>query len=215
MDTIDHRKELANALTHGVPLVLYLVAIPLMMSVAAKSGDWANMLSAGIFGFGLLMVFASSTIYHSVPMPFTKHILRIFDHSSIFLLIGGSYTVFVQQCFSADFSFYFLLVFWSIILGGILFKVFFTGKYNIISTFFYVALGLISVFIIKPIWENAPSSVMALIVIGGTFYLSGVPFYLWKKYTYHHAVWHIFVFLGSFSHYIAAMLLLQVAGVQK
>lgn len=123
------------------------------------------------------------------------------DHISIYFLIGGSYTPLVAK-FVPN-SLQFLLILWVSIAIGVVFKLFFTGKYDFVSTLSYLALGWMALLIIEPLYHNAPEKVLLQIIAGGVSYSTGVIFYVWKRYMYHHAIWHLFVLVGSFFHFLA------------
>ena len=203
---LDHLKhELANSVTHGVGVVFFMIAIPVLMAYCVRYSTRDYTVCAGIFGFGLMITYLSSTLYHSFHHAETKRIMRIFDHVSIFLLIGASYTPIVYHYLPADFSIPFLIVLWIIVGIGSVFKIFFTGRFRLASTFAYAGLGLMSLFILKPISTNMSAMTEILLVAGGLSYALGVPFYIFKKLKYNHAIWHVFVFGGSVLHYFVVL----------
>jgi len=203
MTEIDYKKELANALTHGVGIVFFLVAVPILVAYASLKANISEIIAVGVYGFGLLMVYFSSTIYHSIQSPHTKHILRIFDHSSIYLLIGGSCTPFATKFMISENARGFLLVFWALIAVGIILKIFYTGKFRVFSALIYVALSWIAFWLLSPLAEKFSHFTLVMLLVGGLSYMIGVVFYIWKKLMYHHAIWHLFVFGGSLAHYLA------------
>ena len=197
------QEEIANALTHGLGIVFCLVAIPVMVICAMQTSNAAMVWAVGIFGFGMLMVYSSSTLYHYAKNAETKRVLRIWDHISIFILIAGSYTPMVIKYTDFKTSVVFLSVMWSIVALGTLMKIFFTGRFNLLSTILYLAMGWMAVFIIKPITANMPPQVFYLVIATGLAYTVGVIFYLWHKLQYHHAIWHLFVLTGTVTHFFA------------
>ncbi|MFN8308911.1 MAG: hemolysin III family protein [Chitinophagales bacterium] len=194
-------KEIANTITHGIGLLFFLIAIPVMLTRYFQQDRFIYTATAMIFGLGLAMVYLSSTLYHGIQHASAKRILQIIDHVSIFLLIGGSYTPIVYHFLPLETAIPFLTVLWVIIAGGIVYKIFFTGRYRILSTLLYLVLGYLSLFVIRPISANMPSGSFNLLVLGGVLYTVGTIFYLWKAPKYNHAVWHVFVLGGSISHY--------------
>ncbi len=203
---LDHLKhELANSVTHGVGVVFFLIAIPVLMAYCVRYSTFDYTICAGIFAFGLMITYLSSTLYHSFHHPETKRVLRIFDHVSIFLLIGASYTPIVYHYMPHDFAIPFLLILWAIVGVGSLFKVFFTGRFRLASTLAYAALGLMSLFILKPLSLTMSPHTEWLLIGGGISYAVGVPFYILKKLKYNHAIWHLFVFGGSVLHYFVVL----------
>lgn len=196
------RQELANTLTHFAGILIFGAMSPFLILKVIKT-DPEKLNYILLFCFGLLMVYSSSTLYHFAKKASIKHKLRIWDHISIYFLIGGSYSPFVAFFLPAPHAQTFLYILWGLIAVGVLFKLFFTGKYDIISTLSYVGLGWMALFIIQPIISNASESVLWLIVAGGLSYTVGVIFYVWKGFTYHHAIWHVFVLAGSIAHFFA------------
>lgn len=195
--------ELANALTHGIPAVLFLAASPLLIVYPLIKSNNVMVFANIIFVFCLLMSYLSSTIYHAITDSDFKQRMRILDHSAIFLLIGGSFTA-VGVAFKGDSDIWtFLAVFWAINFAGIIYKIFFTGKHKFVSTMFYVALAWIGAMFLLPAFKNMPTPIFYLICAGGLSYTVGTIFYMWKNLPYHHAIWHVFVFGGSMTHFIA------------
>lgn len=209
MTEIDYKKELANALTHGLGIVFFLVAIPILIASVSLKGTLTELISVGVYGFGLLMVYFSSTIYHTIQAPHTKHVLRIFDHSSIYLLIGGSCTPFAARFMESADATRFFWIFWSLIAIGIIMKIFYTGKFRVVSALIYVALSWIAFWVLSPISVHFSSFTLSMLLVGGLSYMIGVIFYIWKKLTYHHAIWHVFVFGGSLAHYLAVFTIFE------
>jgi hemolysin III len=197
---VEIKKEIANSITHGIGILFFLVASPMLMYKAYQT-SMVYFISCIIFSIGLIMVYGSSTIYHAIQKEKIKKKLRVLDHISIYMLIGGSYTPFIAKYLTNPKAGTFLMILWSIIALGVLLKFFFTGKYDFISTLSYLALGWMAVFIMRPMTQHMPDNVMWLLIAGGLSYSLGVIFYAWKKFTYHHAVWHCFVLGGSVTHY--------------
>ena len=174
-------EEVANAITHGLGVLFCIIAIPVMVLNALQTSNTSMVWAVAIFGFGMLMVYCASTLYHYAKNVETKRILRIWDHISIFLLIAGSYTPMVIKYTDFKTSVIFLSIMWTIVALGSFMKLYFTGRYNLLSVFAYVAMGSMAVFIIKPIVANMPLPVFYLLLAGGAAYLLGVVFYLWHK----------------------------------
>ena len=197
------RLELANAVSHGIGAAFFMIVVPVLIShTLLLHTSFYYTLCAAIFGFSLVITYLSSTLYHSIQHTEAKRILRIFDHVSIFILIGGSYTPIVYRYMPHDFAFKFLIMMWTIVAGGAIFKIFHTGKYKMVSTLAYVVLGFMVLLIIKPLTADMSPLNFALMLIGGISYTIGVPFYMAKKLKYNHAIWHLFVLVGSIAHYI-------------
>lgn len=199
------RDELANAVTHGIGAVFFLVAVPVLIAYSLMHSSIAYACCATIFGFTLIITYLSSTLYHSVHHTETKRTLRIFDHVSIFLLIAGSYTPVVFHYMPRDFAIPFLIVLWCITGVGCVFKILYTGRFRLASTMVYVVMGFMVLFIIKPLTANMSTTTVVLLVSGGLSYAAGVPFYILKQLKYNHSIWHVFVFAGSVLHYFVVL----------
>lgn len=175
-----------------------------MVLYAAQKSGASTIWGVCIFGFAMFTVYLASTIYHATaPNTEAKRKLRIFDHIGIFLMIGGSYTPLVIKYIDTTTASWFLGTMWLIILLGSILKIYHTGKHVLLEVVIYIALSLMLVFIIKPLVANIPSEIFTYIWAGGLFYGVGVAFYLWKKLSYHHAVWHVFVLAGTVTHFVA------------
>ena len=196
-------EEIANTVTHGLGILFSLIAIPVLIICARQNSTPNIVWAVSVFGFGMLMVYMSSTLYHAVRTHNTKRLLRIWDHISIFLLIAGTYTPMIVKFTNTSTAIIFLSIMWAIVVIGSVMKIFFTGKYKIVSVLLYVALGWMAVFVIRPLAANMPAQVFWWLFAGGMAYMFGVIFYLWKKLQYHHAVWHVFVLTGTVAHFFA------------
>lgn len=197
------KQEVANTLTHLAGILLFGALMPFLIIKGMQHPHRPYLWTLLVFAFGLLMVYSSSTLYHFAKNPQWKKALRVWDHISIYFLIGGTYTPLVVRFLPMEHSNAFLTILWGLIAIGVIFKLFLTGRYKVVSTLSYVGLGWMALFIIKPFMANAPSIVLIYILIGGLCYTFGVVFYLWKRYTYHYAVWHVFVLAGSLTHFMA------------
>lgn len=202
------RQEIANSLSHGVGILFAIIAIPILLSIAAASGNIAGIVGASIYGFSFLFMYTSSTLYHSFQQPNIKKILRTFDHISIYFLIAGSYTPFILIGMLNSTGIILLSILWSIVLLGTIFKIFFVGRFEIVSTTLYLGMGWIAVVVAKPFMEVLSTSTLSLIVAGGLLYTIGVFFYASKKLVYSHAIWHFFVLAASICHFVAVLLAL-------
>ncbi len=197
------REEYANIATHAVGVAFSITALVLMVVYAAKSGDPYLIVAVAIFGATLILLYLMSTLYHSVRHPKVKHVFRVFDHSCIYLLIAGSYTPFTLVTLRGGWGWTLFGLTWGLALCGVVFKVFFTKRFRILSTLMYIALGWLVVIAIGPVVNSVPAGGLAWLVAGGLLYTFGVLFYAWRRLPYHHAVWHLFVMAGSFCHFLA------------
>lgn len=200
------QQELVNSIIHGFGIIFGIISIPILIAFAIKSNNTSGVIGAAIYGFCFLQLFTFSTLYHGFQHPLAKRVFEILDHISIYFLIAGTYTPFLLIYMNNTFGITLLIVLWGLTALGIVFKIFFTGKWNIISTIVYVAMGCILVVGGRTFFTHIPGDVMMMILIGGALYLVGVIFYLWEKYPYNHAVWHFFVLAAAVCHYVAILL---------
>ncbi len=200
------QQELVNSIVHGFGIIFGIVSIPILIAFAIKSNNTPGVIGAAIYGFCFLQLFTFSTLYHGFQHAQAKRIFEILDHISIYFLISGTYTPFLLIYMNNAFGITLLAVLWGLTALGIIFKIFFTGKWDIISTFVYIAMGCIMIVGGRTFFETIPAEVLTMILIGGALYLLGVIFYLWKKYPYNHAVWHFFVLAAAVCHYVAILL---------
>lgn len=204
IDEFTPRQELANIIIHVLGIIFGITAIPFLINMA-KSAGTGYLISISIYVFCFLMVFLSSTLYHSVRRYKLKMLFKKFDRISIYFLIAGTYTAIIRF-YLFDFTGITLLsVLWSLVLAGIFFEVFFPGKFNIYSVIFYLVMGLIFVFVPQHFFASMPPVVILLVLTGVALYCFGVIFYVWQKWPYHHAIWHFFVLGGGVCHFIAIL----------
>jgi hemolysin III len=199
-------EELANAITHGIGAVLAVVGTVFLILLAVWSGDWWRILSVTIYGFSMVLLYTASTLYHSFMRPHIKRWLRKLDHAAIYLLIAGTYTPFVLIALRQPRGIALLVAVWIMALSGIIFKLFYTGRYDRISTLFYVGMGWSALWMIGDLMEVLPPPGLVWMVAGGLSYTGGVVFYLWQRLPFNHAIWHLFVLGGTVCHYVAVLL---------
>ena len=197
-------EEVANTITHGLGLLLSLVGVPLLI-LGAWAQEEGPLVEVSIFGATLVLTYLASTLYHLVRRPVWKRVLRVLDHVCIYLLIAGTYTPFVLAFFSEGTMLTLLYVIWGLALAGTVFKIFFTGRFPILSTGLYVAMGWMSILAIESLIVTLPGGCLMWLLAGGLFYTGGVVFFAWQRLPYNHAVWHVFVLAGSACHYLAVM----------
>ncbi len=198
-------EEIAHAVSHGVGIVASIVGLAVLVGFSVLHGDHWHVVASGIFGGTLIILYTASTLYHSVTHPEAKHVLRIIDHSSIYLLIAGTYTPFLLITFRETFGLPLFVGIWVLAFAGVAFKIFATGKFEKLSAAIYLAMGWIVLLVIKPFLELVPTGGIWLTVLGGVAYTGGVVFFLWDRLPYNHAIWHGFVLLGSILHYFAVL----------
>ncbi len=198
-----HKEERWNILTHGFGFIMSLLAAVLLCIRAGEFEDGRLTLSFIVFALGLILLYAASTFYHSAKDPVWRFRLKVLDHIAIFILIAGTYTPFALITLKGTTGWIIFGVAWGIALTGTVLKLFFTGKYKNLSTLLYVGMGWIIIFAIKPLIENLSSGGLWWLFAGGFFYTLGAVLYSIKKIPYNHALFHLFVLLGSFSHFMA------------
>ena len=206
LSPLEIKKEIANSLTHGLGVLFGLVSIPVLIAIATNAEDVPAIVGTSIFGFSFLMVFACSTIYHSISHPSVKLAMRTMDHISIYFMIAGSYTPFVLIFSYNQVGLVILSILWGLTLVGIIFKIFFVQKFKLVSTLVYVAMGALILVAPQEFRAAIPENTFLMLAVGGAFYIVGVVFYMWEKLTFNHAIWHLFVLAGSICHYVAVLL---------
>ena len=206
-------EEIANSITHGIGAALSVAGLTLLVALAAIYGDVWRVVSFSIYGSSLVLLYLASTLYHSIQHPKVKRVLRIFDHSAIYLLIAGTYTPFTLVSMRGPWGWTLFGVVWGLALLGIAFKTVFIGKYEKWATAAYVLMGWLVVIAFKQMLITVPPGGIVWLVIGGVVYTLGVIFYAWEKLPYNHAIWHLFVLGGSVCHFFA--ILFHVLPVQQ
>lgn len=202
-------EEIANSITHGIGAALATAALTILVVFAALKGDAWRVVSFAIYGASLVIMYTSSTLYHAFTHKGAKRYFRIMDHSSIFLLIAGTYTpITLLPLRDTDWGWTMFGLIWGMAILGILFKTFFYGKLEKLSVVFYVLMGWLAIIAIKPMIANLPTGLLIWIAIGGLFYTLGIIFYAWTKLPYSHSIWHLFVLGGSISHFFGILLYL-------
>ncbi|WP_295336120.1 hemolysin III family protein [Flavobacterium sp.] len=197
------KEELANALTHGLGVLLCLLAMPVVLTLTFDPNDLTTFYAITAFAVGVLLVYSSSTLYHFVQEKKIKNSLKIADHISIYFLIAGTYTPLMIKYLPSSTAFVFLTVMWTVVFLGTLFKIFFIHKLKWFSVIVYLVMGWMIVFVIKPLIQNVPLDVFWWIIGGGLSYTVGVYFYVKSYKLYFHAIWHVFVLLGTILHFVA------------
>lgn len=211
LDIRSPKEEWVNVLTHGLGLLCALGGIPALVRGVQANPDAAHILSAWAFGIGVLLVYTFSTLYHLANHPMVRRFLRIMDHIAIYFLIAGSYTPVILLFVHTKAGYVVLTAIWSLTAIGLVFKLFATHKFRLLSTMVYLGMGWAVIFIIKPVIQLVPAPVLHLILAGGAFYTLGAVVYIFRKIPYYHAVWHLFVIGGSMCHYLAVVRSLELA----
>ncbi|RMH57581.1 MAG: hypothetical protein D6679_06270 [Candidatus Hydrogenedentota bacterium] len=200
--------EIANAITHGLGLLLGIAGTVLLVVRASRSGDPWSIVSGSVFGASLILLYAASTLYHSLPGPRVTRIFRILDHSAIYLLIAGTYTpvLLVSIRSNAALAWSLFGVVWALALIGILFKAIAIDRYEKTAVLVYIVMGWLCLLGIGEIKAAVGTTGIALLFAGGVSYTVGVVFYDNPRVPLSHALWHLFVLAGSILHFLAVFL---------
>ncbi len=199
----DPKEEKLNVISHALGLVLSIAALVLLVVYSSLYGSAKHIVSFSIYGTSLIVLYSASTFYHYSKNPKLRKRLNIFDHAAIYILIAGTYTPFTLVILKGWIGWTIFGISWGLALTGVILKLFFTGKYDKISTFAYVLMGWLIIFAIKPLVNNLPFEGLMWLLSGGILYTIGAVLFSLKNLKYNHIIFHIFVLLGSFSHFIA------------
>lgn len=198
-------EEIANSITHGIGALISVAGLAVLVVLAAIQRDAYKIVSFALYGSSLVILYLSSTFYHSFQNPRVKKLFRIFDHSAIYLLIAGTYTPFLLITLRGSLGWSLLGILWGLSIAGIVFKSLFIHKFRILSTIVYLLMGWSGVVAIRPLTEALSRGALLLLAAGGLCYTVGVIFYAWKRLPYGHAIWHLFVMAGSVFHYCVVL----------
>jgi len=196
--------QIANTATPAIGLLLSLPGLILLIKRAVENGNGWHLVSCSIYGATLVISYAVFTLYHV----FKFHegwgkTFKILDHSTIYLLIAGTYTPFTLVYLRGNWGWTLFGTVWGLTVLGVFFKIFFVHQLKILSPMIYLLMGWLLIFTIKPAMELIPPAGLLLLLAGGLFYSFGLIFYAWKRLPFHHAIWHLFVLAGSACHYFA------------
>lgn len=197
--------EIASGLTHGFGLILAMVGLGMLVVLTGTRGDAWQITGCTVFGVSLVVLYAASTLYHTAREPRLKEVLRIVDHIAIFLLIAGTYTPFTLVNLRGNWGAALFVLVWSVAIAGIAAKIAWGDRWRWVSLSAYLALGWCGVLAIKPVLESFPPTAVALLVMGGLAYTLGTIFFVFDRVRYFHAIWHLFVLVGSFCHFMAVL----------
>lgn len=198
-------EEIANSVTHGVGIVLGIAGLGVLTAFASLRGDAWHIVGCSIFGAAMILLYTTSTLYHSIPHPRAKAVLRTLDHSAIFILIAGTYTPFLLVNLRGPWGWSLFGVIWGLALIGIGLRIARGRRSTLLSVGLYVGMGWAVVVAIEPMLDGVAPGGLLLLLLGGLAYTLGVAFYVWKRLPYHHAIWHGFVLAGSILHFFAIL----------
>lgn len=206
--TYSFKEQLLNAITHWLGFLLGIVGLVFLIIFGIRNHSVVQIVGFSIYGGCLIFLYLSSALYHSIPNEKFKRIFRVFDHCSIFIFIGGTYTPIILLSLSGIIRIVMLSFIWLICIGGIVFKIITLGKFSKfdkLSLGIYLGLGWISIFMIKSIYNTTSLEFIFCLVLGGLLYSIGAIFYANKKIPYNHAIWHVFVLLASVVHFVGIL----------
>jgi hemolysin III len=192
----DRREELLNATCHGLGFLAALVLLPFLLVEAAQRGTALHVTGCAVFGVSMLATLAASTVYHCSVQPRRRRILRVIDHASIFLMIAGCYTPFCLTSLPSFWGWTLFGIVWGIASFGVVFKLFFTGRYELFSMLLYLGLGWAGMIAIGPMVESLQTATLVLVFSAGAAFTIGVGFYLYDHKRWFHFAWHLCVVAG-------------------
>jgi hemolysin III len=199
------REEAANSISHGLALVLAIVAVPILVIEAVRLGSVQFTVGVCVFGGTLILLYLASTLYHSLTHEAGKSVCRLLDHTAIFLLIAGTYTPFSLGVLRGPWGWSLLAIIWALAILGITLKIRVRTRYSRITIVLYVIMGWLAIVAIKPILLLVPVPGIVLIFAGGIAYTAGLAFFAAQRLRYNHFIWHLFVIAGTTCHFFAVL----------
>ena len=198
-------EELAHAITHGIGVVIGIAVLSVLVIYSSQRKSAWEVVSCAIYGTTFILLFLGSSLYHSAQDPHARRVLKIVDHSAIYLLIAGTYTPFALVPLRGGFGWTIFGAIWGSALLGIAFKVFFTGRFKAVSLISYLFMGWFCIIAVKPLYRELNSAGFVFLAVGGICYTVGAIFYAWKALPWSHTVWHLFVLAGSLCHFFSIL----------
>ena len=202
------KEERLNIITHAFGLLLSVIGLPFLILKSLNFNGFWKPTSLIIYGFSLIVLYAASTFYHAAKDPRLRRKLNIFDHAAIYVLIAGTYTPFTILVLEGFLGWIIFGLTWTFALIGIILKLFYTGRFDKLSTVLYLLMGWQIMFVINPLMERFSTEGLQLLFAGGVFYTIGAVLYSIKKLPYNHAIFHVFVVLGSMCHFFSVLRIL-------
>ena len=199
------REEIANTISHGLGLILALIAVPILIVAAGRAGNVPFMVGVIVFGGTMVLLYLASTLYHSLTHEAAKSLFRLFDHTAIFLLIAGTYTPFSLGVLRGPWGWSLLAAIWALAIVGIILKIKKRTRHSPIGIVLYVIMGWLAIVAVKPILMLIPVPGILLILAGGLAYTGGLAFFAAQRIRYNHFIWHLFVIAGTTCHFFAVL----------
>ena len=200
------REEIAHCAIHGAGVLLSIAGLMALLLVARRTGEPGHVVACSIYGLTLILLYLASTLYHGIPSPRAKRVLRVLDHSAIYLLIAGTYTPITLISLRGGWGWTLFGLVWGMAIAGIVLKVAAIGRFRWLSMVLYLGMGWLVVIALEPLLLAVSNGGVWLLFLGGVSYTVGTLFYGWRRLPYHHAVWHAFVLAGSVLHFFAVLL---------
>lgn len=191
-----------NSITHGAGVLLSLAGLVTLVAITVSQGYVRSIISYGIYGLTLVILYVCSTIYHSAGSGKTRSIFRILDHASIYLLIAGSYTPITLVYLGGVWGWSLFGIVWGLAIVGVVLNMASFEKTKRFAFALYFLMGWLAVVAVRPMLLKAPPGLLAMILAGGLFYTAGIIFFTAKKIPFHHGIWHLFVLAGSACHFL-------------
>jgi hemolysin III len=204
-------EEIANSVTHGAGALLSIAALVLLVVFAALRGNARHVVSYAIFGASLIVLYTMSTLYHAITVPRAKRVLQVLDHSSIYILIAGTYTPFALTALPPDLGWWMFGAEWALAAIGIAINALWFGRFKVLQVLGYLAMGWLIAPVIGQLRMHLPPESIAFLMAGGLAYTIGAVFYMQKKVKWFHSVFHLFVLAGSILHFFSLLLALPRA----
>mgnify|MGYP002395849107 CR=1 FL=1 len=198
-----HREEIANAVTHGIGVILSIGGGAVLITLTCVFSGAREIISVTVFSLALVFLYTASTLYHAARHPELKSRLKVLDHCAIFLMIAATYTPFTIAAMGGGWGWALFGTIWGLAMFGMVFKIFFTGRFKALSTMTYIGMGWLVVIAFAPLSQALTPAALALLVIGGLFFTIGALFYHFERIPFSHTIWHLFVLAGSISHFAA------------
>jgi len=201
-----HGEEIANSISHGVALLSAVIAVPFLIFASARHGTAINIVGASVFAATMLLLYVASTLYHAMPHPRAKRLLKKLDHGAIYLLIAGTYTPFTLGVLGGPWGWTLFGLIWALAAVGVTLKAFDRISHPVGSTGLYIVMGWLVVIAVKPLLASIATPGLILLAAGGLAYTLGVAFFaLDSRVRYGHFVWHLFVIAGTTCHFFAVL----------
>ena len=197
------REELANAISHGLGALAALAGGSVLITLSAAFGNGWQLAGAIVFSVALVLLYSASTLYHASHDRITKGRFKVFDHCAIYVLIAGTYTPFTLVGLREDGGWWLFAAIWTLAVAGVIFKLFFTGRFKGLSTAIYLGMGWMLLTALGPFLRQVPMETIIWLLAGGLSYTAGTYFYMHKRIPFAHAIWHGFVLGGSACHFVA------------